>query len=201
MVSDLQSWCKACPQCQPAKVTQHTKTPSQHIEMPKKRLSHIHNDLVGPLPSSNGYSYIFTVLDRFIRWPEAIPLLNIEAVMVANALVDNWVSRFGVPDTITHDKGTQFESKLFASLARLIWSDRIRTSAYNFRANGMVERFHRQLKASLGAVEAGEKWSDHLPMVLLLFRNTYKKNLKASPADLVYGQSLTLPADLIGLVL
>ena len=198
MVSDLQSWCKTCPQCQPAKVTQHTKMPPQRIEMPKRRFSHIHIDLVGPLPSSNGCSYIFTVVDRFTRWPEAIPLPNIEAATVANALVDNWVSRFGVPDTITHDQGTQFESKLFASLARLIGSDRIRTSAYNPRANGMVERFHRQLKASLRAVEAGEKWSDHLPMVLLLFRNTYKEDLKASPADLVYGQSLTLPADLIG---
>lgn len=34
-----------------------------------------HVDLVGPLPQSSGYTYLFTIVDRRSGWPEAIPLL------------------------------------------------------------------------------------------------------------------------------
>ena len=40
----------------------------------QRRFSHIHVDLVGPLPASKGFTYLFTIMDRTSRWPEAIPL-------------------------------------------------------------------------------------------------------------------------------
>ena len=197
MIQDIQYWCRTCPQCQPSKVVRHTKIPPQVIEIPPKRFAHLHIDLVGPLPLSKGCQYVLTMIDRFTRWPEAIPLPNIEATTVAEALVDHWVSRFGVPNTITHDQGTQFESRLFDHLAKLLGSNRIATSAYNPRANGMVERFHRQFKASLRCLEAESKWNDCLALLLLWFRNTHKEDIHATPAEMVYGQSLTLPADVV----
>jgi cleavage and polyadenylation specificity factor subunit 1 len=120
MAEDIWYWCRTCPKCQSSKITQHTKTASQVIPMPSKRFSHIHIDLVGPLSQSNGKFYLLTIIDRFTRWPEAVPLPNIEATTVASALVDHWITRFGVPNTITHDQGTQFESKLFSHITKLI---------------------------------------------------------------------------------
>ncbi|KAK3784104.1 hypothetical protein RRG08_050716 [Elysia crispata] len=43
------------------------------------------------------------------------------------------------------------------------------TTAYHPQANGMVERLHRQLKASLKARTTGANWFDELPMVLWVF--------------------------------
>ena len=60
----------------------------------------------------------------------------------------------------------------------------------------MVERFHRQLKASLCA-HATMAWTEALPLVLLGIRNTVKADLKCTPASLVYGCPLRLPASLV----
>lgn len=59
---------------------------------------------------------------------------------VATAFYANWVARFGVPVTITTDRGSQFESLLFHALTNLLGIKRIRTTAYHPASNGMIER-------------------------------------------------------------
>ncbi|BHF78845.1 hypothetical protein SprV_0602196100 [Sparganum proliferum] len=82
------------------------------------------------------------------------------------------------------------------SLRRYI---RIRTTAYNPAANGMVERFHRQLKASLRAADDPENWTDHLPLVLLGIHSSLKSDLDCSAVELVFGATVRLPGQMISL--
>ncbi|BHF76161.1 hypothetical protein SprV_0501925900 [Sparganum proliferum] len=74
---------------------------------------------------------------------------------------------------------------------------RIRTTAYHPAANGMVERFHCQLKASLRAAADPENWKDHLPLVLLGIRSALKPDLDFSAAELLFGATVPLPAEMI----
>lgn len=61
---------------------------------------------------------------------------------------EGWIAHFRVPQTVTTNRGTNFESKLFPSLTKYFGIQKTRTAAYNLKVNGMVERFHRQLKAA-----------------------------------------------------
>src|SRR5699024_3628148 len=81
---------------QMAKIVRHTSIPPQQIKMPKRRFSHVHIDIVGPLKPSNHHRYLLTIIGRFTRWSEVIPLQNIEAATVAQKLVEHWISRFGL---------------------------------------------------------------------------------------------------------
>jgi hypothetical protein len=107
----------ACLGCQRAKVHRHVQVPLQHIPVPPRRFSHIHVDLVGSLPASKGFTYLFTIIDRTSHWPEAIPIAATSTVDCANALFQGWVSRFGVLAVITSDRGTKFTSSLWAPSA------------------------------------------------------------------------------------
>ena len=110
---DVTHWTRACQQCQRSKVQRHTMTPLSTFSTPDARFDLIHIDIVGPLPPSGGFSYLLTCVDRFTRWPEAIPLTTVTADTVAKAFVSGWISRFGVPSTVTTDRGHQFESALW----------------------------------------------------------------------------------------
>ncbi|XP_076057923.1 uncharacterized protein LOC143035162 [Oratosquilla oratoria] len=73
----------------------------------------------------------------------------------------------------------------------------IRTASYRPQANGNVERFHRQLKASLTASAQRDDWSQALPLALLGIRTSFKEDLQHSSAELVYGTTLKLPGQLL----
>ncbi|XP_046398162.1 uncharacterized protein LOC124164968 [Ischnura elegans] len=134
-----------------------------------ERFDHVHIDIVGPVPVSNGYRYCVTCADRYSRWVEAIPTSDATADTVARKFFRGWISRFDTPLRVTTDQGRQFESALFHRLSVLTGARHLRTTAYHPAANGMVERFQRQLKATITCHES-DSWYDTLPAVLLGIR-------------------------------
>ena len=154
-------------------------------------------DLVGPLPPSGGSTHLLTVIDRFTRWPEAIPLSDTTTATCAQALVTHWIARFGVPLDISSDRGAQFTSQLWTSIAQLLGTKVHHTTAYHPQSNGLIERFHRHLKSALRARLMGPNWTKELPWVLLGIRTMPKEDLGCSVAELVYGAPLTVPGDFL----
>ena len=192
---DVWQWAQQCISCQSSKVHRHIRAPLEDYSVPTHRLQHVNVDLVGPLPPCQGFSYLLTIVDRYTRWPEAIPIPDQTIDTVAQAFITHWISRFGVPTDITSDRGAQFTSALWAGLGHLYGAQLHFTTAYHPQANGLVERFHRSLKASLKAYcdDAPHTWVSAIPWVMLGLRTVWHEELNTSSAELLYGEPLTVP--------
>ena len=151
MQGDITSFCRSCDVCQ--KTTAKGSVPHVPlgdmplIDMPFRRVA---VDLVGPIspPSEKEHRYILTLVDYATRYPEAVPLKNIETETVAEAMLD-MCSRLGIPEEVLSDLGTQFVSKCMEEISRLLSTKRLTTTPYHPICNGLVERFNGTLKKML----------------------------------------------------
>ena len=90
MRPDFAEYCRVCTACQKSKIHRHQVAPLEHFSPPDAHFSHVHVDLIGPLNQCERYSYILTIVDRFSRWPEAIPLPNITVKTCADSFLLRW---------------------------------------------------------------------------------------------------------------
>ncbi|KFD65246.1 hypothetical protein M514_00667 [Trichuris suis] len=155
MSADIARWCKTCLRCQSSKIGRHQRTQLLRPPAPSSRFEALHVDIVGPLPPSRGFQFIFTIVDRYTRYPDAIPIKAATAAECARALLC-WVSRFGMCCRVTSDRGRQFVSDLWCELCKLLGMQSFTTLASEPHQNGLVERIHRDIKASLIAVLQGD---------------------------------------------
>jgi hypothetical protein len=197
IAADIAAWCKECQDCAWGKTTVHITAEVEPMKIPSRRFSHLHVDLVGPLPTSkNGEAHILTIVDRSTRWVEAVPLSSTTADSCASALVSTWVSRFGVPAQVTSDRSSQFAGAVWAAFCKQVGVKHVMTTAYHPQSNRMVERVHRQLKAALRLRNCSADWGEHLPWVIMGIRVAPNDDTGVSSTELVYGYGIVLPGEL-----
>ena len=145
------------------------------------------------MPSSQGFSYLLTMMDRTSRWPEAVLLSSTMAESCARAFISTWVFRFGVLAMLTSDRGAHFTSSVWSEVCFVLGISRIQITSFHPQSKCMIERFHRSLKSSLRARLASSDWVYHLPMVMLILQTSPNNDSGFSPAEAVYSYPLSLP--------
>ena len=99
-------------------------------------------------------------------------------------------TRVGVPKEMLTDQGAQFTSNLMEEISRLLSLKQLRTSPYNPKCNGLVERFNGTLKSMLRrmCIEKPREWDMYLLTVLFAYREAHKKVLDSRPLNCCMGE-------------
>ncbi|XP_068240035.1 uncharacterized protein [Palaemon carinicauda] len=138
------------------------------------------------------------MMDHASRYPDAVPLKNIDSESVAEALVDMF-SRVGVPEKILSDLGTQFTSDCMKEVARLLSMRQLTTTPYHPMCNGLVEKFNGTLKQMLKKLcqEKPNQWHRYINAVLFAYREVPQESTGFSPFEILYGRSVRGPMQIL----
>ena len=110
---------------------------------------------------------------------------------MAQAVMDNFVCRFGCPHGVLSDQCRNFESRLFRGLCDLIESVKQKATPYHPQCDGGVERLIRTV-TSVKITEEQEEWDQHLPKVFLALRASTNET---TASMLTFGREIRLPID------
>jgi transposase InsO family protein len=98
-------------------------------------------DQVGPLPKSSrgSHTYLLVAIDKFSKWIEAVPVTNQEAT-TAVKFFESIIYRYGIPNSIITDNGTNFTAGEFQQLTKEFGIKIKYASVAHPKSNGQVEK-------------------------------------------------------------
>jgi IS30 family transposase len=114
-------------------------------------------DLIGQInpPSSKGHKFALLATDYFTKRVEAIPLKKVTSENMVEFVKEHIIYRFGIPQTITTDQGTQFTSSEFREFAESMGIKLLNSSPYYAQANGQAEASN---KIMINIIQKPKRW-------------------------------------------
>lgn len=189
-------WVNSCQLCLCRKASKKVRAPLLPIPY-SNPLEAIHVDHVGPIKCYGQPLYLLTMIDRGTRFCEVVIVKNTSAVETANAVYDNWITRYSIPKVIVSDRGTAFVNRVFDELGKILGIKLVRTTPLHPESNGLVERFNRTLITTLTRFiqDNPDNWPTHLSSVLWAYRTSFHSSMGCSPHAALYGVPDIKPID------
>jgi transposase InsO family protein len=144
---------------------------------------------------------LYVAIDKFTKWPEAYPVVKIDKHSTLK-FIRGITSRFGGPNRIITDNGTQFTNELFGDYCDDMGIKLCFASPAHPKSNGQVERANAEILKGLKTKtynvlkKHGDSWLEELPAVLWANRTTPSRDTGETPFFLVYGTETVLPSEL-----
>jgi transposase InsO family protein len=151
MKQEIEDYVKQCKTCQVNKVLgPKGKAPMEITTTATRPFEKCCLDMVGPLPETQeGNKYILTFQDELSKYLVAIPVPRQDAETVARAFVTHIILKFGRPERLLTDQGSNFLSEVFKNTCKMLNIKKLQTTAFHPESNGSLERSHRVLKEYL----------------------------------------------------
>ena len=122
----------------------------KQLPIPPRPWESILMDFIEQLPLSEGYTDILVVIDQLTKQALFIPTIRLlDAAILAELFIKHVFSKHGVPSHIISNRGTEFVSKFFRSLANALDMKLHFTSWYHPEANGQTECTNQTLEQFL----------------------------------------------------
>ena len=148
MRKDISRWSRGCLTCASRSVGRPVKPLLTPIPVggPFDRVG---VDVLQLPLTQQGNRYAVVFMDYITKWPEVFAVPDQTALTIARLLVEQVVSRHGVPSQLLSDRGAAFLSNLLRELCTVIGIKKVNTTAYHPQTDGLVERFNRTLTGML----------------------------------------------------
>ena len=187
----VQKYVAACDVCQRNHYeTIHPPGLLQPLKIPEEAWSSISMDFIEGLPTSEGKSVIWVVVDRLTKFAHFVPLKHpYTAKILAEAFIHHVYKLHGLPGEIVSDRDNAFMSEFWKSFWSIQGTELSPSSAYHPQSDGQTEIVNKILEQFLRCVicERQEKWTSLLPWAEFWYNTTYHASLKMSPFEALYG--------------
>ena len=97
---------------------------------------------------SQGYKYLFVIIDTFTGWIEGFPTWSEKAEEVVEKLLHEIIPRFDLPRSLESDNGTSFTSKVTQGVSKALGITYYLHCAWRPQSSGKVVRANQFLKIS-----------------------------------------------------
>jgi len=196
----IKKYVSSCDACQKRK----HKTIKSHsvlgeLPVPEVPFAAISIDLMGPLNrTTSGKKYIIAAVDMHSRFLETQAVRNTTADVTINFILNNIVFRHGIPYFIHSDKGSNFTSVLYKETLKSLGIQSNKSSAWNPRANGLIERYNKDIGTGLAILcrNFPSTWDQELPALTFALNTSLNSVTKRTPFELVFARKAILPIDL-----
>jgi hypothetical protein len=196
----IKNYVKGCASCQQNKIDRKpTVAPLKPIRTNTTRpFGFVTIDFHSGLPESNGYNSIMVVVDHgTTKGVILIPCTTeIDSLETANAYISHVYKRYGLPEDVITDRGTQFTSEFFKQLGKLLNINLRRSTAYHPQTDGETERKNQEIDACLRIICTNnpEDWAEKLPIIEFALNNRENSVTKQTPFYLMNGvEPISIP--------
>ncbi|XP_028208435.1 uncharacterized protein LOC114391656 [Glycine soja] len=155
-------------------------------------------DMIGRIEpkASNGHRFILVAIDYFTKWVEAASYANVTKQVVVRFIKNQIICRYGVPNRIITDNGTNLNNKMMKDLCEEFKIEHHNSSPYRPQMNGAVEATNKNIKKIVQKMVVTYKdWHEMLPYALHGYRTSVRTSTGATPFSLVYGMEAVLPVE------
>jgi len=176
-------------QCDPCALNQKLpiKIPLDPWPAPKHPMERVHLDYAGPIEGQ----HLLIFVDAYSKFIDVAITTTISANRTVE-LCREFFCRYGPPDVLVTDHGTQFTSETFATLCKNMQISHILSPVNHPQSNGQAERMVDTIKRAIA--KDPHNWKQ-LQEFLYSYRYTPCSNAfeKKAPAELLFGRRINCP--------
>ena len=199
MQETIQTCLRACGICSRRKIVQQ-KTKERLIPIVSKDfLEQLVID-IAYMKHERNYKYLLVIIDRFSKMVSLSALERQDEKTLFKAILENWIYRFGKPQSILSDKGTNFDSVFMKTQLGNLGIVQHFSSPYQHQSNGLVERTIRTVRDLLATSTlsglGNRNWVELLPRVEFCINATTQSATGFSPFEIVFGRKINLHSTL-----
>lgn len=198
METDCHNYAKKCHKCQIYGDKVHVSPSSLNVMTSPWPLAMWGIYMIGRIEptASNGHRFILVAIDYFTKWVEVASYANVTRQVVALFIKQNFICRYGVPERIITDNGSNLNNKMIIKLCQDFKIQHHNSSPYRPKMNGAVEAANKNIKKIVQKmVVTYNDWHEKLPFYLHGYRTSVRTLTRATPFSLVYGREAVLPVE------